>query len=52
MTLVDATSGAALVTAVTDVISDNIAGILVVLGAMVGIAFARKLLNRSTKGRV
>lgn len=52
MELVDATSAAALVTTVTGVITDNIAGVLLLLGTFVGIGFARKFLNRSTKGRI
>lgn len=52
MELIDATDAAALVTAITGAITANMAGILVVLGAVVGIGFARKFLNRSTKGKV
>jgi len=52
MTLVDATSAGNLVTAITAIITANIAGILVLFGAMVGLAVARSFLNRAKKGRV
>lgn len=52
MELIDATSAAGVVTTVTGVITDNIAGILVLFGTMVGLAVARGFLNRAKKGRV
>lgn len=52
MELIDATSAAGVVTAVTSVITANMAGILVLFGTMVGLAVARGFLNRAKKGRV
>lgn len=52
MELIDATSAAALVTTVTGVITDNMAGILIVFGTMVGIGLARKFINRSKNGKL
>lgn len=52
MTLIDATSAATVVTAITGVVTSNIAGVLALLGFAAGVKFVRGLLNRSTKGRV
>lgn len=47
-----ATAGADLVSAITTAISDNIGVVLVVVGAVVGINWARRALNRGVKGKV
>jgi len=52
MTLIDATSASSLVTTVTGVITANMTGILIVFGTMVGIAVARKFLNRAKNGKL
>lgn len=52
MTLIDATSAGNVVTAVTAIITANIAGVLVLFGTFVGLALARSFLNRAKKGRV
>lgn len=52
MVLWETADATALVTQVTTAISDNIAPVLVVLGAVVGMRFAARLLNGSTKGKV
>lgn len=52
MELVNATSAQAIVTNITAVITNNIAGILVLFGSMVALSVARGFLNRAKKGRV
>lgn len=52
MVLIDSTAAAGVVTDITGVIADNIGGILVLFGTMVGLAVARGFLNRAKKGRV
>lgn len=52
MELIDATSAATVITAVTGVVTSNIVGVLALLGFAWGVKYARGFLNRSTKGRV
>jgi len=50
MELVTATQATALTTAVTSFISANIAAVLAILGFMVGLAFIRRMINKSVHG--
>lgn len=48
----DTYTGTELVTAVSDAISANIAVVLVVFGAMVGLRYVIRFVNHSVKGRL
>lgn len=47
-----ATAGTDLLTTVTTTVADNITIVLVVVGGIFGINFARRMLNRGLKGKV
>lgn len=52
MQILPSTAGADVVSAITSALSDNIAPILVVFGAVVAIRWVFRLFNHSTKGKV
>lgn len=51
-TLLDATVAGSIFTNMWSVITDNFAGVAVLLGAVAGLAIAAKLINGAKKGRV
>lgn len=51
MTVIDATSGAQLISAFTGVISSNIAGLLLVMGTMGAIAWVFRKVGKHAKGK-
>lgn len=52
MTIIDATTGASLITTFTGVIEDNLPGLLLVFGTMAAIAFAFRKLGKVTRNRI
>jgi hypothetical protein len=52
MTILPSTAGADVVSAITGALTDNIAPVLVVFGAIVGIRWVFRLFNHGAKGKV
>jgi len=51
-TLLDATTAGAIFTNMWSVVSDNFAGVAILLGAVAGLVIAAKLINGAKKGKV
>lgn len=51
-TLLDATTAGSIFTSMWGVVTDNFAGVAVLLGAVVGLSIAAKLINGAKKGKV
>jgi len=49
MTLIDATTGAALVTSITNGITANLPGLLIVIGFAVALRYSVRFFNKATK---
>jgi len=50
--IADATDGAAVVTSIFGMITDNIPFVLAILGPVVGWVYAKRLLNGATRGKI
>lgn len=51
-TLLDATTAGAIFSNMWSVVSDNFAGVAILLGAVAGLVIAAKLINGAKKGKV